>query len=147
LDKGADCNARTNDGDSCLAFATAIGSVAVVHQLMDMGAEVNLTGEFGLTPLHWAATRQDEFSAEIVTMLLEKGADLSARDGSGETPADLATSLGQGKVLALLGAEAMRRAGAEAFAMGQHARLGAGSLVLVLEPELVRTILDQAWVL
>ncbi|KAJ1470826.1 ankyrin repeat-containing domain protein, partial [Baffinella frigidus] len=90
LDKGADCNARTNDGDSCLAFATAIGSVAVVHQLMDMGAEVNLTGEFGLTPLHWAATRQDEFSAEIVTMLLEKGADLSARDGSGETPADLA---------------------------------------------------------
>ena len=75
LDKGADCNARTCDGDSCLAVAAANGSVAVVQQLLAHGTSVNLRGGAGLMPLHHAAMRQDEFSAEIVQMLLDKGAE------------------------------------------------------------------------
>ena len=53
------------------------------------------------------------------------------------------------KVLKLLRAAAMERARATkraqciAFAMGQRERLGAGSLVRALDPEMVRMVLDQ----
>ena len=39
--------------------------------------------------------------------------------------------------------EAVRRAQCEAFAMGQSERLGAGSQVRWLEPEVMRMILEQ----
>ena len=143
LDRGADCNARTCDGDSCLAVAAANGNVAAVHQLLVHGASVNLEGGAGLMPLHHAAMRQDEFSEEIVQMLLDNGASLSATSSSGETAEDLASALGQNRVAALLAAEATRRAECEAFAMGQHGRLGATSPVLGLEEGVVRMVLDQ----
>jgi hypothetical protein len=94
-------------------------------------------------PLHHAAMRQDEFSEEIVQMLLDNGASLSATSSSGETAEDLASALGQNRVAALLAAEATRRAECEAFAMGQHGRLGATSPVLGLEEGVVRMVLDQ----
>ena len=46
-------------------------------------------------------------------------------------------------VVALLRVAAGRRAGCEAFAMGLHQRLGAGSLVQHLEVGVVQMILDQ----
>jgi len=96
----------------------------------------------GRTPLHEAAARG---RLEVVQMLLENGADFLARTDAGESPEGLATARGQTQVAALLGAvaeEADRRVRWGAFAMGQHQRLGARSLVQGLDADVAHMILN-----
>jgi hypothetical protein len=54
----------------------------------------------------------------------------------------LRTALKKRRAL-LLRAEKTRRDKCAAFAMGQHARLGAGSIIMTLTPELVKMVLDR----
>jgi len=91
--------------------------------------------------LHSACMNGNE---DTVEMMLDMGADLSIRALGGFTPEGIATLYGHEHIVALLRAVATRRARGEAFSMGQHARLGASSLILGLEPAVVRLILDQA---
>ena len=95
LEAGADVNARDNGGNTALgraaggkAVATVRGGMldlveipAIVAALLAAGAEVNAPS--GTTPLHRAAFVE---GLETVTMLLEAGADIHARDGNGDTP-------------------------------------------------------------
>ena len=55
---------------------------------LDAGADPNLAGDFARTPLHEAARQ----SAEIVALLIERGARLNPIDGDGRTPLHLAYS-------------------------------------------------------
>ncbi|KAJ1464485.1 hypothetical protein T484DRAFT_1869143, partial [Baffinella frigidus] len=81
---------------------------------------------------------------KIVRLLLGKGADMHARIGHGETPEDLASFFQHDHTAALLRVMAKRRERCqEAFAMGQHERLGARSLVFCLEPGVVQMILQS----
>jgi ankyrin repeat protein len=54
--------------------------------LIARGADVNALGPDNVTPLHWAAV---ESKLEIVTILLDKGADANAKTTKGQTPLDI----------------------------------------------------------
>ncbi|KAJ1473587.1 hypothetical protein T484DRAFT_1835459 [Baffinella frigidus] len=117
--------------------------------LLEKGADVSLTTEIGCTALHYAV-------AEGRDAIVEAGADVCARNSSGRTPENLASSLryqeGMDDIVALLRAEAERRtaeeerrAACEAFAMLDHERLGANSLGRRLDAGVVRMIMDLVW--
>jgi hypothetical protein len=57
-----------------------------VRMLLDKGANVNATGTNGATFLHQTVNR----GAAFVRMLVEHGAKLDVKDGSGRTPLDIA---------------------------------------------------------
>ncbi len=58
-----------------------------VQSEFDMGVDVNANAENGWTPLHFATAYQD---ADIVSLLLEAGANANARTGEGSSPLFLA---------------------------------------------------------
>jgi ankyrin repeat protein len=68
--------------------------------LLDHGAKVNARNSYGSTPLHDAALSGQR---QIVEMLLERGAEIDARDqDSGATPLYNAASWGKLDVVRLL---------------------------------------------
>jgi len=156
LDNGALTNFQTEFGDSPLHGAAGFGSLPIVQLLLDNGAEVNARtnaqsrvihfGEAGDTPLHRAAGRPAVFdiipgnSETVLQMLLANGADVHARNISGQTPEDLARLCLKGLSFSMLTRIAKR----EAFCMGQNLRLGAKSPLLGLDAGVVRMILEQA---
>ncbi len=74
LQKGADPNARSKSDVTALMLAS--GQADKVRLLLSKGAQVNAKSKEGHTALTIAATRGG--SAEIVRMLLDNGADLTA---------------------------------------------------------------------
>ncbi len=111
LKKGADLNARDRRGATPLMHAAAFGSLDAMKLLIAAGADVNASNSFDATALVWAAgdpakvrllldrgatanavTKQRrtplsaaaayDSSAEVVRLLLAKGADSRAGDGA-----------------------------------------------------------------
>lgn len=70
--------------------------------LLEGGADPNSVDEDRDTPLHYACSSGN---VEIITMLLAKGADPTAADGLGRTPAERSTGPG---VQSLLEAESYK---------------------------------------
>jgi len=138
LDNGAEVSAKTAHGLTPLHYAARQSqAVAVVLLLIDNAAEVSAKNKVGLTPLHLATFHGHK---AVVQLLIQRGAELSATTDAGLTPEDMATVGAHLQIAAMLKAEALRRAQCEAFAMGQHERLGAGSWVQELEPGVVQMI-------
>ena len=80
---------------ACQSMAQKLGaakSAAEVRALLK-DADVSATDYFGKTALHWAAI--EGAPAEVITALLEAGADASATNEEGITPAILAEAEGQ----------------------------------------------------
>jgi len=71
-----------------------------VRLLLDAGADPNGTNERGDTALHWAVWRGR--SVEIITDVLNRGADVNAKRGDGRTPYALAILSGQKEVARFL---------------------------------------------
>uniref|UniRef100_A0A831XMX8 Ankyrin repeat protein n=1 Tax=Geobacter metallireducens TaxID=28232 RepID=A0A831XMX8_GEOME len=99
LEKGADPKARTKKGDTPLILAMRGAffpkgpegkPLETLEVLLRHGAEVNVAGEFGRTPLMWAVLHVD---ARLVWPLLQKGADPSVRDKDGESAVSKAQEL------------------------------------------------------
>jgi len=80
LDKGADVNAKDDDGRTPLNYAAYTGQKEIAELLIKKGADVNAKDEDGGTPLHQAFTR------EVAELLIAEGADVNAKDMSGWTP-------------------------------------------------------------
>jgi ankyrin repeat protein len=80
LNRGANPNARTKDGATALILAA--GDLAKVKALVEKGADVNAISTLGRTPLAVAAAQRDSFA--IATYLIGHGADVNARDNSGD---------------------------------------------------------------
>ena len=121
LDKGADVNAVTKRNESALALAATAGVSESVKLLLAAGAVVNVSDDRGYTPLMYAAA-SEAMPADIVNMLLEKGADPNCV-GEGETPRTLAAKRGDNEVARLLGvSEDDRRRGGVASLPPQPGR-------------------------
>jgi len=79
LDAGAKVDSANPDGETALMMAISGGDVSVVQMLVNAGANVNMIEEFHRqTPLMYAAA-SNRNAAQMVKLLLSKGADVKPR--------------------------------------------------------------------
>jgi len=79
LDAGAEPEGANQDGETALMLAIKTGELPIVQMLLDKGAKVNAVEKFhNQTPLMWAAAANKN-AAEMVRLLLAKGADVRPR--------------------------------------------------------------------
>jgi ankyrin repeat protein len=103
LDAGAEVGqvSETPMRNQALHAALALSKDAgVVRLLIERDADVNAVQTAGYRPLHQAAVSGRE---DLVRMLLDAGADKTARCDRGKTPADYARERGHVELAALLG--------------------------------------------
>jgi ankyrin repeat protein len=74
-----------------LAARSSTGVERITVMLLDAGADVNATNEYGLTALMDATFRQ---SAAVVEMLIKRGAGVDTRDHQGRTALQFAAERG-----------------------------------------------------
>lgn len=121
LDKGANVDARTRhvadavwrlsapakaqraDRQTPLMIAAQEGATAAARLLLERGATIGLRDSSGSTALHAAASPWWNENTEFVSVLLEAGADRSARNTRDKTPVDLALAAGHSATAELLG--------------------------------------------
>lgn len=125
LDAGADPNEIVNQmvlSVPALSRAAQLGDVEAMRVLLRRGANPNLKGSGGLTPLMVAAVASAD--PTMVRLLLDAGASVDARDDRGQTALDWALRLGEtsaSRVLRATGATSMPRATASPTAVA-HVR-------------------------
>ncbi|HEY7334053.1 MAG TPA: ankyrin repeat domain-containing protein [Bryobacteraceae bacterium] len=79
LNAGADPEGANQDGETALMLAIKTGELPIVETLIKAGANVNTIEKFhNQTPLMWAAAAGRN-AAEMVKLLLAKGADVKPR--------------------------------------------------------------------
>ena len=84
VDKGADVNAKCNNGSTALGIAVGHEDIEIVKFLISKGADVNVMPKHGaFTMLHIAAAKAN---IEIIELLVSAGADVNAANTSGYTP-------------------------------------------------------------
>ena len=97
---GIDVNAQCLVGETALLNATYNSITRIARRLLELGADVNATNRSsGYSALH-LATEYDRH--EILTDLLNRGADYSKRTGSGRTILHLAACYSGTKTLSIL---------------------------------------------
>ncbi len=87
IDRGADVNRQNAFGSTALMWS--VSDPAKVRLLLDHGADVNITARSGRTALIVAAFTNP--SAEVVRLLLQKGAKVGVMDQRHVTPMNAAT--------------------------------------------------------
>ena len=137
---GADVAAKSNDGQTALHAVAEAGHPNVAKLILHSRADVAARDDQGQTPLHRACKGG---RAEMARGLQASGADFFARDTAGRTPIDRSRSSDHAGLFTGLLREEMRRARHVAFAMGLHPRGGEGSVVVALDPDLVRMVLGE----
>jgi len=99
INKGADIEAKNNDGKTSLMIASNNGHSEVVKLLLEKGADIEAKNENGRTSLMMASHKGH---SEIVKLLLENGANIEAKNVNGETSLMYASSNGNSEVVKLL---------------------------------------------
>jgi len=105
IERGADVNHDCGcaAGESALWVAVAAKCPEIARMLAERGADVNRPAFVGHGPLHVAAMRGWD---DLVTLLLEFGADREQRDDGGRTPLDWARENEHHSVVRLLDSDA-----------------------------------------
>ena len=115
IKNGADVNMKNRDGENALLQVTIRGEgdietrKAIVNILLDAGADINEPRDGDkMTPLMWAAYKGN---AEMVKLLLSKGADVNLKNSKGKTALDL--SKNSNRTDAALVTDLLKKAGAK----------------------------------
>ncbi|MCK9619035.1 MAG: ankyrin repeat domain-containing protein [Methylobacter sp.] len=90
------------DQDSPFHMACFRGDIDDVNIMIAAGADLNLYGDIGDTPLHYAVRMQREV---VVEALLAAGAVPDLKNDYGDTPLDIAKIEGNQKIISLLSAK------------------------------------------
>lgn len=90
---------HNRQGESPLMIAAIRGHLDVARQLIRRGAEVNKPG---WTPLHYAASRAEPDSGDMVRLLLEHHAYIDAESPNRSTPLMLAAMYGHRDLVPML---------------------------------------------
>ena len=85
-----DLNLEDAAGNTALHYAVLNKQRRATAALIDLGADVNRPGEFGLTPLHLAV---DDMDLEFIDILLKAGSDPLIKNNRGESVFDVIPSL------------------------------------------------------
>lgn len=89
LDAGSGPEGANSDGETALMMAIRNGDLALVQTLVTAGANVNVVEKVQeQTPLMWAASANRN-AAEMVKVLLSKGANVKARAKTTDWPAQM----------------------------------------------------------
>ena len=104
LQGGADCNVGNDEGVTVLMLAAGNGHFDLVDALLESGADVNATDCRGWTALMKAIYNYDldQGFPEIVSMLIDAGAEIETRIAYGTRPLMLAAGYGQAGVIEVL---------------------------------------------
>ncbi|MCD6035988.1 MAG: tankyrase-2-like [Rickettsiales bacterium] len=89
-------NAHDGEGKACLHHAVLGGDKREVNELLNKGADPNVSDNFGATPLHYAAR---EGNTELINLFLQTMVNPNAQDNLGATPLHYAAFFGKVKVL------------------------------------------------
>lgn len=103
LDAGADCEALEDDLTP-LMLAAHLGRHEISHALIRNGAHVNARNSQGWTALMKAVYNQEQDAGfpEIVSLLIDAGAEIETQIGYGIRPLMLAAGYGQAGVISVL---------------------------------------------
>ena len=99
LDKGADKDAKDNDGNTPLIMASQYGYTETVKLLLEYDADKEAKDKYNRTPLIWASRYG---KTEIVKLLLEYDADKEAKSYGGWTSLMRSSIYGYLEVVKLL---------------------------------------------
>ncbi|HUG73888.1 MAG TPA: ankyrin repeat domain-containing protein [Steroidobacteraceae bacterium] len=94
-----DVNARRPDGSTPLQWAAFAGDVAEARRLIEAGADVHATNNYGVSAMLLAA---DIASTELIQLLLQNGVDANTANAEGETPLHLVARAGNIEAATLL---------------------------------------------
>ena len=127
-----------------LHLAAEQGLEALALALVAAGTDTEAKNNHGETPLHLAAENGHE---AVALALVKAGADVAAAADDGSTPRSVAQDHGNLAMFVAAEEEAqrLREERTIAFAMGLQERLGAASVVWVLEPELLRMVVELVY--
>lgn len=84
-----------------LHFASRDGKPELVRLLLQRGAPVDAVDTFGNTPL-WGAITAHQNTVEVITLLLDAGANPHTRNKTGVSPLDVARKLQRTQLVDLL---------------------------------------------
>jgi len=104
LEKGADVNAKNDEGMTALMCASVYGYTEIITLLLKKGADINATDEDGKTALIYAST-EDGYTnrnTEAIEFLIKRGANVNATDKYGRTALMMASAYGFSGYVALL---------------------------------------------
>ena len=100
ISKGADVNERGAHGVSPLYEAIFYHApLVIVQTLIDKGADVNRGFPDGTRPIHAAVDNND---ADVVKLLLERGANITVVNGDGKTPLKMAEEKGYSTIARMI---------------------------------------------
>ena len=93
IDAGSDINAVGADGNTALHRGCKSTILRLVSELLERGAEPSVPNSDLETPLHFTARQSWCAGRPLAELLLSAGAEVSALDSKGRSPADLALEL------------------------------------------------------
>ena len=104
VDLGADPLLLDRRGCNGLHYAARANDLLVLRKIVERKPDINVTDDYGWTPLHWAAA-STAISTSIIKALLDEGCNKDMKDKAGRTALDLATKLENGQSVAILTAD------------------------------------------
>lgn len=100
LDAGADVNEPNRVGYTPLTIAASRGNVEITRALLEAGADVSCTDAVGTTAL--GAAVMSRAPLDVISLLLEHGADAHRPNHRGQSPLDLARRSSSIEIVTLL---------------------------------------------